>query len=637
MAKNITEKIISSHLLSGNMKSGETIKIKIDQCLTQDATGTMCYLECESMGCERVKNELTVSYVDHNTIQVGFENADDHDYLRTIANKMGSIYSPSGNGICHTLQLERFSLPGKTLLGSDSHTPTSGGIGSLSIGAGGLDVALSITGEPYTMIYPRVVNIILEGKLKPYTSSKDVVLKVLEHFGVTGNQNTIFEYTGDGIKTLSVPERATICNMGAECGVTTSIFPSDEITKSFLKSQKREGFIPLSPDEGAKYDDVYKIDLSKIEPLVSCPHSPGNVKSIKEVEGTALNQVLIGSCTNSSIYDIHRVCAILKGKKVKKGVELGISIGSRSDEETLIEDGSINILLSSGARILESTCGFCIGNSLSPRSSGVSLRTNNRNFKGRCGTEDALCYLSSVETAASSAIEGVITSPEKYSTKLSKVKYSDSFIIDDSGFIYPTFTGDIIKGKNIKPIPDPIVFKDKIEGSVWLKLGDNITTDDISPAGKYLKYRSNIPEYSKACFANRDPSFYMRAMEKREKESGFIVSGLSYGQGSSREHAALCPLYLGVRCIIALSFERIHSSNLINFGIIPLTFENKEDYLLLDKDDVLIMENLDVSIPSGKVKLFNKSKNVYIKVKVNANEEEIKILLNGGKLRRKNV
>ena len=635
MGKTMCYKILSAHLLEGNLKAGETITVKIDQTLTQDATGTMAYLQFEAMGLDKVKNELAVSYVDHNTVQVGFENFDDHEYLRTVANEKGVVFSRAGNGICHQVHLERFALPGKTLIGSDSHTPTAGGVGSFSFGAGGLDVALAMAGVGYTMVAPKVINIVLKGKLRPFVSAKDVILKVLSHYGVNGNVNKVFEYTGEGVKTLSVPERATITNMGAECGVTTSLFPSDEITYSFLKGQGREeNWVALEADEDAVYDDRFEIDLSSLEPLAACPHSPGNIKSVESLKGMKINQVLIGSCTNSSYYDLRKVAKILEGKRIPENVSLGIAPGSRAVFEMIASDGTLETLIKAGARILESACGFCIGNHQSPGTDSVSLRTNNRNFEGRSGTKSAQVYLVSPETAAWSAVKGEFSNPLECESDIESVKYTDSFIIDDSMFIYPHENGEGIKrGPNIGEPPSNTALSDSIEGSVWIKVGDKITTDHIMPAGQYLKYRSNIPRYSQVVFNPVDPDFATRAAKLRDEgECGFIVAGSSYGQGSSREHAAICPMYLGVKAVVAVTIERIHQANLCNFGILPLLFKNAEDYESIKYGDKLELSNVYSSLEKGEFILKDLTTGKDIPLTLFATDTQKKTLLSGGRL-----
>ncbi len=636
MGNTLCYKILSSHLLSGELKSGNEIEILVDQSLTQDATGTMAYLEFEALGLDKVKNKKAVSYVDHNTIQVGFENADDHEYLRTVAAEKGVIYSPAGNGICHQVHLERFSKPGSTLIGSDSHTPTSGAVASFAFGAGGLDVALSMAGVGFRMISPRVVRIVLNGKLSPFVTAKDVILKVLEHFGVNGNVNTVFEYTGDGVKTLSVPERATITNMGAECGVTTSLFPSDEVTKDFFIKQHRENdYSPLSADEDAHYDDEFTIDLSSLEPLTASPHSPGNIKSVKDIEGLKVNQVLIGSCTNSSYYDLRKVAAILKGKRVAPTVSFAVAPGSRAVLESITKDGTLLTLIESGARILESACGFCIGNHQSPESDGVSLRTNNRNFEGRSGTKSARVYLVSPETAAYSALFGQVRDPRASDVDLSGISPLSEQIVDDSLFIFPenAIKEEIKRGPNIGEPPSSKKLPDSLSGSLWLKVGDKITTDHIMPAGQFLKYRSNIPKYATYVFYPVDESFSRCALEKKKQgESGFIVAGSSYGQGSSREHAAICPMYLGVRAVIAVSIERIHQANLCNFGILPLLFKNEEDYGKIEMGDKLSLGDIYSSIDLGEFTLVDETKGIEIPLKLFASEAQKEMLKKGGRL-----
>lgn len=635
MGKTLCYKILSSHLLKGSLEKGKEIEIRVDQTLTQDATGTMAYLQFEALGLDRVKTELSVSYVDHNTIQVGFENFDDHEYLRTVAAKKGVIYSRCGNGICHQVHLERFASPGKTLIGSDSHTPTAGGVGSFAFGAGGLDVALAMAGVGFSMITPRVVKIELKGKLNPFVTAKDIILKVLEHYGVNGNVNTVFEYTGEGVKTLSVPERATIANMGAECGVTTSLFPSDEITRDFLTKQNREkDYVQLSADDDAVYDDEFVIDLSSLEPLSATPHSPGNIKSVKELEGMKVNQVLVGSCTNSSYYDLRKVAAILKGKKVKESVSFGVAPGSRAVLETITEDGTLLTLIQAGARLLESACGFCIGNHQSPGTEGVSLRTNNRNFEGRSGTKSAKVYLVSPETAAYSALYGEIRDPRECSADLSGIDSKKAQRTDDSMFIFPEDSSEEIKrGPNIGEPPSNTPLEDSVTGSLWLKVGDKITTDHIMPAGQYLKYRSNIPKYAEFVFLPVDPDFSSRALEKKkEGEGGFIVAGSSYGQGSSREHAAICPMYLGVKAVIAKSIERIHQANLCNFGILPLVFDNPADYDQIAQGDKLSLSEIFSSLEKGKFILKDETRGIEIPLTLFASNVQKEMLKKGGRL-----
>ena len=638
MGLGVTYKVLASHLTGGKLEAGCSIDVKIDQTLTQDATGTMAYLQFESLGLDHIRNELAVSYVDLNTVQVGFENADDHRYLQSVAASKGIVYSRPGNGICHQVHLERFGIPGKTLIGSDSHTPTGGGIGMIAIGAGGLDVALAMAGVPFSIICPKVIEIRLTGKLRSFCSAKDVILTVLQHFGVKGNVNTVFEYTGPGVKSLSIPERATICNMGAECGVTTSVFPSDEITREFLKSNGREGdYKALSADSDAKYDGLFEIDLSKVVPMAACPHSPGNVKKVSEIAGLKVNQVAIGSCTNSSYADLYIVGAILDGKTISEHVSLGIAPGSRDVLRKITSDGTMLKMLDSGARILESACGFCIGNHFSPKSSGVSLRTNNRNFEGRSGTKDAQVYLVSPQTAAVSALTGVITDPTTLGLPEIHVPQQKASKYDDKMFIFPKSDGkdvEIVRGPNIGEPPKCTKLEDEIRSVVTLKVGDKITTDHIMPAGARLKYRSNIKKYSQYVFEPVDPEFSKRAAENRDKGIGnIIVAGQSYGQGSSREHAAICPMYLGVKAVMALSIERIHQANLCNFGILPLTFTDEKDYEKLNQGDELVIENAIEQVKSGKditVKNITGGYDILMKLHVSALQRQM--LICGGRL-----
>ena len=642
MGKTITEKILTTHITQGTPEKGKEVGIKIDQTLTQDATGTMAYLQFEAMNVPKVKTELSVSYVDHNTVQIGFENADDHRYLQSVAAKYGIVYSRAGNGICHQVHLERFGKPGKTLLGSDSHTPTGGGIGMIAIGAGGLDVAVAMAGGPFYLTYPKVIKINLIGKLKPWVAAKDVILKVLEIFSTKGNVGCVFEYGGEGVKTLSVPDRATITNMGAECGVTTSVFPSDEITKQFLKAQDRENdWIELFPDDDAVYDKVVDINLSELEPLAATPHSPGNIKKIRDIKGLPVDQVCIGSCTNSSYTDMMTVASILKDKTVHPNVSFVVAPGSKQVLENITRDSGMSSLLSAGARIAESACGFCIGNSQSPKSGAVSLRTSNRNFLGRSGTKDANVYLVSPETAAAAVLTGVITDPrdlEKQGIKYPKMTMPKKFHINDGMFLLPPKDGSNIKierGPNIGEPPKNTPLPETITAEVTIKVGDEITTDHIIPAGAKMKYRSNVPKYSEFLFEVVDPKFYERA--KKIKDSGLhniIIAGLSYGQGSSREHAALCPMYMGVKVVIAKSMERIHKANLINFGIIPLTFANKDDYAGIDQGDKLEIPDIR-KILTGKettVKVKNKTKGKEFTATFELSERDKKIILAGGSL-----
>lgn len=638
MGLGVAYKILKSHLVSGELVAGSAIDVRIDQTLTQDATGTMTYLQFESLGLDHIRNELAVSYVDHNTVQVGFENADDHLYLQSIAASKGIVFSWPGNGICHQIHLERFGIPGKTLIGSDSHTPTGGGIGMIAIGAGGLDVALAMAGVPFSIICPKVIEIRLSGKLRPYCSAKDVILSVLEHFGVKGNVNTVFEYTGPGVSTLSIPERATICNMGAECGVTTSVFPSDDVTRQFMEAQDRgQDFIRVEADSKASYDGLFEIDLSSVVPMAACPHSPGNVKKVSELAGLKVNQVAIGSCTNSSYADLYKVGQILADKSVAPFVSLGIAPGSREVLQMITSDGTLSKLVKSGARILESACGFCIGNHFSPNSGGVSLRTNNRNFEGRSGTKDAQVYLVSPETAAVSAIWGVLIDPTSLGLPEIKVPNVTKFIHDDDMFIFPsaeTSNTQIIRGPNIGNPPECSPLSDKINAEVALKVGDKITTDHISPAGARLKYRSNIEKYSTFTFEPCDSSFSSRAAALRDSGAGsVIVAGYSYGQGSSREHAAICPMHLGVKAIMALSIERIHQANLCNFGILPLTFKDADDYEKLKQGDSLEIDNVIEQVKSGNdICVKNITEGYQFTVKLDVSPLQHHMLLYGGRV-----
>ena len=638
MGKTLTEKILAAHLKEGALKCGNPIGILIDQTLTQDATGTMAYLQFEAMGLKRVQNELAVSYVDHNTIQVGFENADDHHYLETVAAAKGVVFSRPGNGICHQVHLERFGKPGKTLLGSDSHTPTSGGLGMIAIGAGGLDVAVAMAGGPFHLISPKVIEIRLKGKLRPWVSAKDVILTVLEHFGVKGNVNCVFEYTGDGIQHLEVPERATICNMGAECGVTTSIFPSDAKTREFLKAQGREeDWMEIGADSDAVYDGLLEIDLATVEPKMACPHSPGNIAKVASLEGKKVDQVLIGSCTNSSYADMKKVSDILDGHTIADHVSLGIAPGSREVLLMLSQDGSLAKLIQSGARILESACGFCIGNHQSPGTDAISLRTSNRNFEGRSGTKSAQVYLVSPETAALAAIRGVFTDPlSDHGIPYPMVKQPSQFFLDDSLLIFPPDDGSkvkIFRGPNIGDPPKNAPLQAQLQGSVTIKVGDKITTDHIMPAGARLKYRSNIPAYAKYVFEPVDENFSARCMENQKRgKDNFIVAGASYGQGSSREHAAICPMYLGVKAVMAISIERIHQNNLCNFGIIPLTFKEEEDYHKISQDDELVIEQVDKQIENRLVVVKNKTKGLEITLVCDVTDAQQRMLVSGGLL-----
>ena len=637
MGKTIAEKVIEQHLLSGKMKTGEEIGLRIDQTLTQDATGTMAYLEFESMGVDQVRTERSVAYIDHNTLQSGFENADDHRYIQSVAAKHGIWFSRPGNGICHQLQYERIGKPGKTLIGSDSHTPTGGGLGMLAMGAGGMDVAVAMGGGAYYIPMPRMIRVNLKNRLGDNVSAKDVILEVLRQLSVKGGVGAIVEYGGEGIQSLSVPERCTITNMGAELGATTSIFPSDEETRKFLKAQNREeDWIPLSSDEDAVYAEEYTIDLSELKPLAACPHSPDNVKPVDELKKIKVDQIAIGSCTNSSYADMLKVARMLKGKKIADGVSLGISPGSRQVLSMLAECGALTDMIDAGARILECTCGPCIGMGFSPNSGGVSLRTFNRNFLGRSGTKDGQVYLVSPETAAASALTGYITDPTTLES-VGKVEIPEQFRINDSGFIPPlppeeAKDAQVLRGPNIKPFPETAPLEATIEAGCSLKVGDNITTDHIMPAGaKILPLRSNIPAISQHCFTVCDEAFPKRA---KEMGQSIIVGGSNYGQGSSREHAALAPLYLGVKAVLVKSFARIHRANLINAGILPLTFVNEADYEKISQGDVLELADIRKHIEAGEttLTLVNKTTGAEIPVLCELTGRTKDIILAGGLL-----
>ena len=636
MGMTIGQKLIKSHLVSGEMIPGTEIGLRIDQTLTQDATGTMAYLEFEAMGVERVRTELSVAYIDHNTLQTGFENADDHRFIQSVAKKRGLLFSKPGNGICHQIHLERFGKPGKTLIGSDSHTPTGGGIGMLAIGAGGLDVAVAMGGGTYYTTMPKMTLIRLSGKLSPWVGAKDIILEVLRIMSVKGGVGKIIEYGGEGVKTLSVPERATITNMGAELGATTSVFPSDEITKSFLKAQGREeDWSELKPDPDAKYDEIIDIDLSALEPMAAMPHMPDNVKKVSEIGNIEISQVCIGSCTNSSLLDLLKVAAILKGKKVAPNVSLTISPGSMQVLNMLSLDGALSDILGAGARLLECACGPCIGMGQSPQSKGVSLRTFNRNFEGRSGTADAGIYLVSPEVAAASALTGFLTDPRTLG-EMPEIKLPERFIINDNMIEKPASVEEVdsveIKyGPNIKPFPTSVELPESIEAPAILKVGDNITTDHIMPAGaKILPYRSNIPYLSNFCFRQCDEKFSERC---KAAGKGFIIGGANYGQGSSREHAALVPLYLGIKAVIAKSFARIHCANLINAGIMPFTFADGSDYDRIDTDDTLALEGIREKIADGKpVTLKNLTKGEEYALNYDYSDRQTAMILAGGLL-----
>ena len=636
MADTLAQKLIRSHLVCGEMTVGSEIGLKIDQTLTQDATGTMAYLEFETMGIPRVKTERSVAYIDHNTLQTGFENADDHRYIQSVCKKHGLYFSRPGNGICHQVHLERFGIPGKTLIGSDSHTPTGGGIGMLAFGAGGLDVAVAMGGGTYYITMPKIVNVELRGSLQPWVTAKDVILEVLRRMTVKGGVGKIIEYTGEGVRSLSVPERATITNMGAELGASTSIFPSDDITREFMRAQDREkDFVALAADEGAVYDEHIVINLSALTPLAACPHSPDAVKPVSEIGEIRVDQCCIGSCTNSSLQDMLKVAAILKGKTVDPRVSLSIAPGSKQVYTMLASCGALADMIAAGARILECACGPCIGMGQSPNSGGISLRTFNRNFEGRSGTADAQIYLVSPETAAASALTGVLTDPRTLG-KAPVVKMPETFEINDNMIVPPAAVSEmknveILRGPNIKPFPQTHPLEETISADVLLKVGDNITTDHIMPAGaKILPLRSNIPAISEHCFTRCDPEFPARC---KAAGRGIIIGGSNYGQGSSREHAALAPLYLGIRAVIVKSFARIHVANLINAGILPLTFSNEADYDRIDLGDTLVLEDIRKSIQNGTpVVLKNETKNESYPLCSEFSDRQRAMLLAGGLL-----
>jgi aconitate hydratase len=638
MALNIVEKVLQSHLKEGGYIPGREIGIKIDQTLVHDATGTMALLQFEALGVDQVKTDLSVTYIDHNMVQIGFENNDDHLYLQSVSARFGLIFSRAGNGICHQVHLERFGKPGTTLLGADSHTPTGGGIGQIAIGAGGLDVAVAMGGGSFPLICPRVYRVNLSGKLRKWVSAKDVVLHMLSVLTTKGNVGVVLEYGGKGAGTLSVPERATISNMGAEMGVTTSIFPSDDITLRFLKAQSRENdWVALEADPGAHYDRIIDVNLSDIEPLVAAPHSPGNVMKLKDLEGLRVNQVCIGSCTNSSYRDMMTAAAILKGRTIDPGISLGIAPGSRQILRTLARNGALNDLIEAGARIMESACGFCVGVHFSPRSGGVSVRTSNRNFEGRSGTKDAQVYLASPEVAAAAAVTGRITAPSRLGIACPNILEPEYYQIDDSMFIVAdesTKDTPIFRGPNIGEPPRSDKMIETLAGQVMIKLGDNITTDHITPAGARLKYRSNVPKYAEYVFENVDATFARRCNENKTAGiHNIIVASESYGQGSSREHASMCPMYLGVKTVIAKSFERIHSANLINFGILPLVFQNPADYDAIEPNDNLTAENWRDSLIKGKpVEIYNQRTGATIDCIYTLSEKQTAVILDGGLL-----
>ena len=635
MGKTIAQKIIAAHLVSGEMTVGSEISLKIDQTLTQDATGTMAYLEFETMGLDRVRTERSVAYIDHNTLQSGFENADDHRYIQSVCEKHGIYFSRPGNGICHQVHLERFGKPGKTLIGSDSHTPTGGGIGMLAMGAGGLDVAVAMGGGAYYITMPKMYKVNLTGKLNPFVTAKDISLEILRILSVKGGVGAIIEWGGEGIKQLSVPERATITNMGTELGATTSIFPSDEVTKAFLQAEGRgEDYIPLASDPDAEYDKIIDINLDELKPMIACPHSPDNVVTVESLKGTKVDQVCIGSCTNSSLYDMLKVAAMLKGRTISPKVSLSVSPGSKQVLSMLADCGALSDILASGARLLECACGPCIGMGFSPNSAGVSLRTFNRNFEGRSGTADGQVYLVSPETAVAAALTGEITDPRLVCDKID-VKMPDSFKIDDTAVIPPAspesaHTVEVLRGPNIKPFPEAHAQEDNLTAELALKVGDNITTDHIMPAGaKILPYRSNIPHLSQFCFGVCDKSFPERA---KALGQSIIVGGSNYGQGSSREHAALVPMYLGVRAVITKSFARIHVANLINSGIMPLTFKNPDDYDKLSQGDSLTLSDIYAGMDSGSITLKNNTTGESFELCCSFTERQKKILKAGSLL-----
>jgi aconitate hydratase len=643
MAKGtVAYKILESHLVSGKLIPGEEIAIKIDQTLTQDATGTMAYLQFEAMGVDRVKTELSVSYIDHNMLQTDYRNPDDHKYLMSVAKRYGIWLSKPGNGICHQVHLERFAKPGKTLLGSDSHTPTAGGMGMIAIGAGGLEVASAMAGEPFYMKMPKIVGVHLKGELPDWVTAKDIILELLRRLTVKGGVGKIFEYFGEGIKELSVPERATITNMGAELGATTSIFPSDEITRAYLRAQGREeDWVEILPDPDAEYDEIIEIDLSQLEPLIACPHSPDNVVPVREVEGIKVDQVVIGSCTNSSFVDLTRAAKLLEGRKVHPDVIFAVAPGSKQALELITQNGTLLTFLKAGARILESACGPCIGMGFAPPSGGVSIRSFNRNFEGRSGTPDAKVYLASPEVCVACAIAGEIIDPRKLGIPWVKVEMPERFPYGDEAFIEPlpeeeAKKVEIYRGPNIKPLPEFDELPESIEGEVSLIVGDNITTDHIMPAGaKILPLRSNVYAISEYVYHYVDPDFVKRAKEIRDQKgkANIIVGGENYGQGSSREHAALAPRFLGVRAVIAKSFARIHHANLVNFGIVPLEFKHKEDYYKFSLGDELLIPDLKNRLQEGKeIVVINKTTGEEIVCTYNLTPKQISVLLKGGLL-----
>ncbi len=635
MGKNLMEKIIASHIVSGEMIPGNEIEIRVDQTLTQDVLGTMAYLQYEALGGGQVKTN-SVSYIDHNTLQDGFENADDHRYLQTVADKHGIKCSKPGNGICHQVHLERFSRPGEVLVGGDSHTPTCGAVGMVAVGVGGLEIAGAMASGKCFLTYPKTVKINLEGELKPWSSAKDIALEALRIFTTKGNVGTSIEYGGSCIKSLTVPERATITNMGAEMGITTSIFPSDEVTQAFFKAQSRlEDWKEIKPDADATYEKIITIDVSKIVPNVACPHSPDNVKTVKEMEGLPVNQVLVGSCTNSSYRDLLLVASMLKGKRVHPNVSFGIAPGSRQVQAMIVKNGLMDIFLSAGARIFESVCGFCCGAGQSPQSNGVSLRTNNRNYEGRSGTKDGQVYLVSPETAVAAALTGKITDPRDLGLEYPTISLPEVYPIDDNLIFTPSCDPavEVFRGPNIGAPPQNTKIPETIKGKVAIKLGDKITTDHITPAGSLLKYRSNVPKYSEYVFRDVKPEFAKECMKNKEMNfSSVIVAGQSYGQGSSREHAALCPMFLGVKILLAKSVERIHAANLINFGILQLVFAQESDYDRLQDGDELLIENVYAGVEQGNVIVRNVTQDYEFPTNCSLTQRQREIVLNGGLL-----
>ncbi|MGD9046009.1 MAG: aconitate hydratase [Desulfobacterales bacterium] len=634
MHRNLFQKLVDAHLVSGTPEKGSEIGLRIDQTLTQDALGTMAYLQFESMGVSKVKTQLSVSYVDHLTLQVGYENSDDHKYLRTVADKHGILYSKPGNGICHQIHLERFSRPGSTLLGGDSHTPTCGAVAMLAIGAGGSDVAVAMSGGPFFLIYPKVIRVNLQGQLLPWVTAKDVILELLKKLTTKGNVNTVIEYNGPGTHQLSVPERSTLTNMGAELGVTTSLFASDDITLDFFRAQQRaDEWVELLPDPNAQYDQTIDLDLSTIEPNIALPHSPDNVRKVREVAGVPVDQVLIGSCTNASYKDLMTVASMLKDRRVHPRVSFGVSAGSRQVLRMISANGALTDIVDSGARLLESACGFCAGYGQSPHAGAVSLRTNNRNFKGRSGTQDAGVYLVSPETAVAAALTGKITDPRGLNIDYPEVKPPKQYTVDDSMFVKPSYADEVFHGPNIKPPPRNTQMPGRLKAIVAVKLGDKITTDHIIPAGPVSRYRSNIPKSSEFVFTNIAPDFLLNCQQARTQGlAAVIVAGTSYGQGSSREHAALCPMHLGVRVVIAKSIERIHMANLVNFGITPLMFKNNEDFDKIQSNDELELLNVQDALQQFEFEVINRTQQDHFSVYHSLTPRQIEILSSGGQI-----